>query len=91
MKTSGGKSLCYVLPALVLQGVCIIVSPLMSLMEDQVGNLTAKGVRVDSLSNDKLLDHICSGQYKLVYMSPEAITSYFWRKALAGPLKRVVP
>ncbi|EFJ44465.1 hypothetical protein VOLCADRAFT_30776, partial [Volvox carteri f. nagariensis] len=51
MPTGGGKTICYVIPALVQPGVCIVVSPLLALMQDQVANLTQRGVRAAQLSS----------------------------------------
>ncbi len=76
--TGGGKSLCYQLPALLLDGVTVVVSPLIALMKDQIDFLTARGIpsaRLDSsLSFEETLrvqDELRSGRMKLLYVAPE--------------------
>lgn len=80
MPTGGGKSLCYQIPALVLPGLTIVVSPLISLMRDQVDALVASGVHAtfinSSLSREDLLETyrgLQTGKYKLLYVAPERL------------------
>ncbi|WP_192986475.1 DNA helicase RecQ [Carnobacterium mobile] len=78
MPTGGGKSLCYQIPALVFDGVTIVISPLISLMKDQVDALTELGISATYLNstlssvemNERLKD-ASNGKYKLVYVAPE--------------------
>ncbi|MFA0442423.1 ATP-dependent DNA helicase RecQ [Vibrio sp. 10N.286.49.C2] len=80
MPTGAGKSLCYQIPALVRSGITIVVSPLISLMKDQVDQLKANGVAAEcinsTMSREALVDtyrRMNSGQIKLVYVSPERV------------------
>lgn len=78
MPTGGGKSLCYQLPALVLSGVTLVISPLVALMKDQVDGLTRIGIpatfinsTVSLIETQKRLAEVRSGKYKLLYVAPE--------------------
>ncbi|WP_298771211.1 DNA helicase RecQ [uncultured Shewanella sp.] len=80
MPTGGGKSLCYQLPALLLPGLTLVVSPLISLMKDQVDSLTQMGVAAAYLNSSlpweestKVLQQMHSGELKLLYVSPERL------------------
>ncbi len=80
LPTGGGKSLCFQLPALMLEGITIVVSPLIALMKDQVMGLQEKGIKALSITSgikfselDTLLDNCIYGNYKLLYLSPERL------------------
>ncbi|MGY0392690.1 RecQ family ATP-dependent DNA helicase [Bizionia sp. KMM 8389] len=80
MPTGGGKSLCFQIPALAKDGICIVVSPLIALMKDQVQALKAKGIKAMALTSgihynelDTMLDNCIYGNYKFLYLSPERL------------------
>ncbi len=85
--TGGGKSLCYQIPALLLPGLTLVVSPLIALMKDQIDQLTRRGVaagRLDStLTGDEvrtLMDAVRKGSLRLLYVAPRALQ----QRALPG-------
>lgn len=82
MPTGGGKSLCYQIPALIFEGITVVVSPLISLMQDQVGALLENGVDAAFLNSTLTLEEykktvraIKSGETKLLYVSPEGLAT----------------
>ncbi|MDP0500704.1 MAG: ATP-dependent DNA helicase RecQ [Verrucomicrobiota bacterium JB022] len=97
MPTGGGKSLCYQLPALLMEGVTVVVSPLIALMKDQVDALQARGIAAAMINssqswNDQLaiLDDLREGRLKLIYVAPERFRAESFRRALQGiPIARL--
>ncbi|NVJ86381.1 MAG: RecQ family ATP-dependent DNA helicase [Algoriphagus sp.] len=82
MPTGGGKSLCYQIPGLVQEGICLVVSPLIALMKDQVDQLRAKGILAQAIYSgmsyreiDRVLNNCIYGNYKFLYVSPERLKS----------------
>ncbi|WP_405206263.1 ATP-dependent DNA helicase RecQ [Aquimarina sp. LLG6339-5] len=80
LPTGGGKSICFQIPALVKPGICIVISPLIALMQDQVEHLQQKGIKAIALTSgikhselDTLLDNCIYGNYKFLYLSPERL------------------
>lgn len=80
MATGNGKSLCYQIPALCFDGLTLVISPLISLMKDQVDQLQANGIEADFLNSSQTLEQqqqvqnkLISGQLKLLYVSPEKV------------------
>ena len=90
MPTGGGKSLTFQVPTIAMEGICIVVSPLVALMKDQVQNLKEKGIKAEllysGLSRDEIeiiLDKCLFGNVKFLYISPERIGSdVFQKKAI---------
>ncbi|KPI50432.1 DNA helicase RecQ [Clostridioides difficile] len=83
MPTGGGKSICYQLPALILDGMTIVISPLISLMKDQVDALKTMGINAafinSSLSNkefNEILNNIRKNNYKILYIAPERLDAH---------------
>jgi ATP-dependent DNA helicase RecQ len=80
LPTGGGKSICYQVPALVQEGTCIVISPLIALMKDQVNQLKSRNVPAAAIFSgmsaremDIVFENACQGAYKLLYMSPERL------------------
>ncbi|MDG1916587.1 MAG: RecQ family ATP-dependent DNA helicase [Flavobacteriales bacterium] len=82
LPTGGGKSICFQVPALMMEGICIVISPLIALMNDQVTALKAKNIRALAITSgmsfsevDIALDNCIHGNYKFLYLSPERLES----------------
>ncbi|MEM9415116.1 MAG: RecQ family ATP-dependent DNA helicase [Planctomycetota bacterium] len=90
MPTGGGKSVCYQVPALLLDGLTVVLSPLVALMKDQVDALVAKGVDAAYINatltrreRDERYTNLREGKYKLLYVTPERFRKDEFRAALA--------
>ncbi len=82
LPTGGGKSICFQVPALMKEGICLVISPLIALMKDQVANLLARDIKAIALTGGirseemiNLLDNCQFGNYKFLYLSPERLQS----------------
>ena len=80
LPTGGGKSICFQIPALLKPGICLVISPLVALMKDQVENLKNKNIKAIALTGgisfeetNNLLDNCAFGNYKFLYLSPERL------------------
>jgi ATP-dependent DNA helicase RecQ len=89
LPTGGGKSLCFQVPALTREGICLVVSPLIALMKDQVDNLKKRGISAAAIHSGMhadeiriILDNCRFGNTKLLYLSPERLTTEKMREAL---------
>lgn len=87
MPTGGGKSICYQVPALIMDGMCIVVSPLISLMKDQVQQLIDRGIKARCLvsgistpEQDIIINNCITGRVKLLYVSPERLRQRAFRE-----------
>lgn len=84
LPTGGGKSICFQVPALAKNGICIVVSPLIALMQDQINSLKEKGIKATNIPSGSTQDEIITlfdtirfGNYKFLYLSPERLQSKF--------------
>lgn len=91
LPTGGGKSVCFQVPALLKEGLCIVVSPLVSLMQDQVDNLKRKGIKAMMLAGYipykellRQLDNCMYGNYKFLYLSPERLQNDLVKERIKG-------
>jgi ATP-dependent DNA helicase RecQ len=82
LPTGGGKSICFQVPALMLEGVCIVVTPLIALMKDQVAQLKKRNIKAAAIFSglsyhelDIILDNCVYGYYRFLYVSPERLQS----------------
>ena len=89
MPTGGGKSVTFQVPALAMQGVCIVITPLIALMKDQVDNLLRRGIKAaaiySGLTHEEIiitLENCIFGDVKLLYVSPERLASELFQKKL---------
>jgi len=89
LPTGGGKSLCFQVPALAREGICIVVSPLIALMKDQISGLKEKGIKATAVYSgmskreiDIALDNCAYGNYKFLYVSPERLETELFRERL---------
>lgn len=85
MPTGGGKSMCYQIPALLFSGITIVISPLISLMKDQVDALEREGIPATFINSSITANEVrermkdaASGLYKLIYLAPERLESQFF-------------
>lgn len=86
LPTGGGKSVCFQVPAMMKDGICIVISPLIALMKDQVENLRKKGIKalaiISGMSRhevDVAFDNCTFGDYKFLYLSPERLSGDYTR------------
>jgi ATP-dependent DNA helicase RecQ len=89
MPTGGGKSLTFQIPALLKEGVCLVITPLIALMKDQVAHLHKKGIKAEAIYSEqnkdevlRILENAIFGAVKILYISPERLTSESFRTKL---------
>lgn len=86
LPTGGGKSICFQVPALAMEGLCLVVSPLIALMKDQVQNLEKRGIHALYIHSGmthhevkQTLQNACYGEYKFLYVSPERLETTLFK------------
>ena len=91
MPTGGGKSITFQVPALARPGICLVISPLVALMKDQVNHLLQRGIRAAFISSEmprteilQQLENCILGDYKFLYISPERISSDLFQGKLTA-------
>ena len=91
MPTGGGKSLCYQIPAMIFDGVTLVISPLISLMKDQVDSLNEVGIPATYINSslqgnelNKIFKEITAGKYKIIYVAPERLLSEMFLNVIQG-------
>ncbi|MCB9361446.1 MAG: RecQ family ATP-dependent DNA helicase [Flavobacteriales bacterium] len=89
LPTGGGKSICFQVPAMAKEGICVVISPLIALMKDQVENLTKRGIKAVAIYSgmtnreiDITLDNCAYGDIKFLYVSPERIETEIFKERL---------
>lgn len=89
LPTGGGKSICFQVPAMMLDGICLVISPLIALMKDQIENLERKGISAISIHSGmtypevkKCLEQAAFGNYKFLYVSPERLETDLFEEFL---------
>lgn len=89
LPTGGGKSICYQIPALLFNGVTIVISPLIALMKDQVDNLKSNGINAEYINStqnlesiDNIMEMCRNGEIKLLYIAPERLENEFFKRKL---------
>ncbi|GIZ15210.1 RecQ family ATP-dependent DNA helicase [Capnocytophaga catalasegens] len=89
LPTGGGKSICFQIPALLQEGICLVISPLIALMQDQVSNLQDKGISAVALTGtivfhelERILNNAIYGAYQFLYISPERLQNAFVQEKL---------
>lgn len=89
MPTGGGKSITFQVPAMVMGGTCLVITPLIALMKDQVDNLRQKGIKAlaiySGMSHNEILvalENVILGDYKFLYVSPERLSTQLFREKL---------
>ncbi|WP_252243702.1 MULTISPECIES: DNA helicase RecQ [unclassified Clostridium] len=89
MPTGAGKSICYQIPALIFNGITLVISPLISLMKDQVDNLVESGIKAAYINSTQSIDEIKNilleasiNEYKIIYIAPERLESNIFRNMI---------
>ena len=97
MPTGAGKSMCYQVPALVRTGIALVISPLISLMKDQVAALKSAGVPAAYLNSsltprqmDIAMERACQGAYRIIYVAPERLETRGFRQCAASAPLRLI-
>ncbi|MDA0972736.1 MAG: RecQ family ATP-dependent DNA helicase [Bacteroidetes bacterium] len=90
LPTGGGKSICYQVPGLAMEGITLVISPLLALMKDQIEGLRSKGIKAETVNSfvsfrdtDRILDNCIYGQVKFLFVSPERLQNDLFKVRLA--------